>query len=89
MPRIGVCWGCAHTPLPTGILGVVEAYQNCLPWVQLFRHKATKQNKLHFGSKDDNLLILLQSMKQGFYSVLNLKDILETLLWFSHKVMSV
>ena len=28
-------------------------------------------------------------MKQGFYSVLNLKDILETLLWFSHKVMSV
>ena len=29
-------WGCAHPPPPTGIQGVVEAYQNCLPRVQLY-----------------------------------------------------
>lgn len=26
----------AHAPSPTGIQGVVEAYQNCLPRVQLY-----------------------------------------------------
>ena len=30
---VGVRWGRAHTPPPTGIQGVVEAYQNCLPRV--------------------------------------------------------
>lgn len=33
---VGVRWGRAHTPPPTGIQGVVEAYQNCLPRVQLY-----------------------------------------------------
>lgn len=38
--RGGVGWGVhrggAHPPSPTGIQGVVEAYQNCLPRVQLY-----------------------------------------------------
>lgn len=33
---VGVRWGRAHTLFPTGIQGVVEAYQNCLPRVQLY-----------------------------------------------------
>lgn len=33
---VGVPPGRAHPPSPTGIQGVVEAYQNCLPRVQLY-----------------------------------------------------
>lgn len=35
-PRVGVPRGQAHPPPPAGIQGVVEAYQNCLPGVQLY-----------------------------------------------------